>query len=85
MGMPFKTYTAEIYQTGDLIENYSVSWSVILPEDFTDRFTYETDGNKFRIRCEHEDVLLGTYIRLIASNEEHGCSAELPIKVVSNL
>lgn len=85
MGTPFKKYTAEFYVDGELQNDIIADWEIILNDDYEDRFTYTFDGNTAKIKCKFDSVLMGSHIRLIASNEEIGCSFELPIKVVNNI
>lgn len=85
MGTPFKKYTAEVYCDGELSTIYPIEWEVVMDESVGDYVIYEVDGNTLKIKCKYDGSLMNSHIRLIAANEEFGFSAELPVKVVSNL
>lgn len=85
MGTPFKNYVAEVYCDGELNSSFPISWEVIANDSFDEYLTYETIDNVLRIKCKFNNDLLNSHIRVVATNEEFGFSAELPIKVVGNL
>jgi len=85
MGTPFKNYTAEIYEAGEIFTGIPIVWDVLIPKDSISYFTYETDDNKFKIKCKYNAELIGSHIRLIASTADGATTAELPIKVVSSI
>lgn len=85
MGTPFKKYTAEVYCDGKLNDTLPVEWELVMSDEVDEKVTYVTDGNVLKIKCTFDSDLLNSHIRLIAANEEYGFSAELPVKVVSNL
>lgn len=85
MGMPDKVYTAEIYTNGIKVNDPKITWEVIIPEDNKEHFTYDIDNNKLNIKCVFDGALNGSFIRLVAKNDELQCSAELPVKVVSTI
>lgn len=85
MGTPFKNYTAEVYEAGELFSEASIVWNVLIPEEVATYFTYEIDENKFKIKCKYNAGLIGSHIRLVASTENGMATAELPIKVVSSI
>lgn len=85
MGIPFKRYVAEIYCDGIYRDNIPVSWSILADDEVLEHLTYEVSDNICRLKCKNNSALMGSHIRLLAKNQEYGCSAELPIKVVSTL
>lgn len=85
MGTPFKIYSARFYINGILQENVSAEWNVVIAEENKQYFTYEFDDNRLKIKCKYDPKLIGTHIRLIASNTEHTTMAEMPVKVVSSI
>lgn len=85
MGTPFKVYTAEFYHFGELIDDETAVWSLNIADENQDNYTYIAEGNQFKIKCQYDNALIGSHIRLIATNEDNTCSAELPIKVVSSI
>lgn len=85
MGTPFKKYVAEFYANGVLQDDMIADWDVVIDEEYKDNFTYSIDDNVLKIKCKFSSTLMGSHIRLIASNEESGCSFELPVKVVNNI
>lgn len=85
MDTPFKTYTAELYNNGEVVLDEDINWEVIIAEEYEDNYIYEViKPNKLRIKCSYKNELIGTHIRLIASTES-GVSAELLCKVVSSI
>ena len=85
MGTPFKNYTAEVYRNGELAIDIPVTWDIIASDEVLENITSEFDGNLLRIKCKFDRTLINSHIRLVATNEEFGFSAELPVKVVSGL
>lgn len=85
MGIPYKKYTAEFYINGEISDSIEASWEIVIPEEFEQNFDYKVVGNTVQIKCVNDSNMVGSHIRLIASNYDHGCSAELPIKVVNAL
>ena len=85
MDTPFKNYKAEFQVNGEPDDTLTATWDVILNDEFADKFTYESVGNIFKIKCSYDGLMMGSFIRIIAANEEHGISAELPVKVVSSI
>lgn len=85
MGVPFKRYIAEIYKNGEKDDSVEVSWELIAPDDIAGHFIWSETGREFNIKCDFDGALMGSFIRIIAKNDELGCSAELPVKVVSGI
>lgn len=87
MGLPTKRYVAEIYKNGEKYDDVQVEWDVIIPTEFTasDNVEWSVTGNELGIKCQFDGKMMGSFIRIIAKNEELGCSAELPVKVVSGI
>lgn len=85
MATPFKVYTAEFLVNGEPDDTLTATWNVLINENYIDNFTYEAVGNILKIKCVYDGLMLGSYIRLLASDAEHGISAELPVKVVSSI
>jgi len=85
MSTPFKNYTAEVYCNGVLKDDIPIMWNIIADDSILDYLTYETIKNTLKIKCKFNSSLLNSHFKLIAINEEFGCSAELPVKVVSNI
>ena len=85
MGTPFKNYTAEVYRDGELAIDIPVTWDIIAGDEVLDNITSEFDGNLLKIKCKFDRTLINSHMRLVATNEEYGFSAELPVKVVSSL
>lgn len=85
MGTPFKNYVAKFYCDGVYQTDIIADWDIIIDEGTIDNFTYEVSDNTVKIKCKYNGSLIGSHIRLIASCAEYGCSAELPVKVVSSL
>lgn len=85
MGTPFKNYTAEVYRNGELTIDIPVTWDIIAGDEVLENITLEFNGNLLRIKCKFDRTLINSHIRLVATNEEFGFSAELPVKVVSGL
>ena len=85
MATPFKVYTAEFQADGVPDDTLVATWDVNVPDEYADKFIYETNGNELKIKCVYSSLLMGAYIRLTAFNEEHNISAELLVKVVSSI
>lgn len=83
MATPFKKYIAEFQVDGEASDVLVADWDVVIAEEQRENFTYEIDGNILKIKCKYDATMVGTHIRLLASNIECGCSAELPVKVVN--
>jgi len=83
MDTPYKTYSAEIYLNGELAADIIPDWEIIIPDGNEEFFDYNIDGNQLSIKCKFDGLLRGSFIRIIAKNDTYGCSAELPVKVVS--
>lgn len=83
METPFKYYKAEFQVDGVPSDIPVADWDVLIAEDLRENFTYEIDGNTLKIKCIYDSTMVGTHIRIKAENIDCGCSAELPIKVVS--
>ena len=58
-------------------------WGITIDDEFVDNFDYEINGNILKIKCDYVPEMMGTFIRVEAYVDEYGCSAELPIKVVT--
>ena len=85
MGLPFKKYVAEVYKSGEKDDSIEVSWSLIIPDEFNSNFMWNEAGNTLEVKCKFDGKMMGSFIRIIAKNEKLGCSAELPVKVVSGI
>lgn len=85
MGTPFKKYIAEVYCDGRLNTTIPIIWEVVIDDETANYITYSANENVLNIKCKYDSSLMNSHIRLIAANEEYGFSAELPVKVVSNL
>lgn len=85
MGLPFKRYIAEVYKNGEKDDSVEVAWDLVIPDEIADHFELKESGNELGIKCQFDGKMMGSFIRIIAKNEELGCSAELPVKVVSGI
>lgn len=85
MNAPYKKYTVEVYLNGELQSDVPIDFDVVMNDDDVENFDYTINDNQLFIKCKQNDLLNGSFIRIIAFNSEIGCSAELPVKVVSLL
>ena len=85
MATPFKSYKAEFQKDGAPDDTLIADWDVIIPEELETKFTYNIIDNLLKIKCSYDNLMIGTHIRIRAYNDSCGCSAELPIKVVSTV
>ena len=85
MATPFKTYKAEFRVDGESDDTLTATWEIVIDSEIEEYFTYESVGNIFKIKCAYDELLMGRHIRIAAVDEEHGVSAELPVKVVSSI
>lgn len=85
MGTPFKKYSAVFYKNGMRVDDVVPVWDVIVSDLNKSNISYEIANNDMKIKCKYDSKLIGSHIRLIATNTDGTATAELPIKVVSSI
>lgn len=83
MGVPAKTYSAKFYQSGSEVEGIETIWEVDCLEQLKDYVFYEIIDGNLKMSCKYHQNLIGSHVKIYASDSDKTCMDEKIVKVVS--